>query len=92
MGDMFQWVAVILIALGLVISITRNNKRSQHYSKEEAEEKGQLIEKVDTIEKAINHPEFGLGAINKNVNKMAANCFAVTEGFKDRIKDLERKD
>ena len=42
------------------------------------------------IKKALDHPEYGLAAIQEDVKAIQINCANVTTGFKEKIETLEK--
>lgn len=81
-GEIIALVGVAVIALGLGMTWIRNG-RSQ------AKRDGVMEERIKGIDKKLEDPNTGLGAIKKSVDKQEVHCAKMTSSFTERIKDLE---
>ncbi len=85
MDNAAQWVATLLVALGLVFTWFRNG-RSQ------GEKYGKLESKVDDISKDIKQdikPE--LKSIHDGVFGMRTHCAGVSAALSERLKHAEKQ-
>jgi hypothetical protein len=76
-------LVVGLVACGGVIGTWIKNGRQQ------AEERGALKKDIESIQKSLNNPNDGLGAISREVSGMKEHCAGVTSRFDQRIMGLE---
>ncbi len=83
-GEVFPVVGVIVLAIGLALTWIRNGRG-------QAKRDGIIEEKITGINKRLDDPDSGLGAIKKSVDKQSFRCAGVTSGFEERIKTLEEE-
>ncbi|KKM84017.1 hypothetical protein LCGC14_1303420 [marine sediment metagenome] len=81
-GEILALAGVAIIALGLGMTWIRNG-RSQ------AKRDGVMEERIKGINKQLEDPSTGLGAIKESVDNMKVHCAEVTSSFKERLKNLE---
>ena len=83
-GEAFAVIGVVFLAIGLVATWVRNG-RSQ------AKRDGVMEERIKGINKKLEDPNTGLGAIKKSVEHVKVNCAKVTAAFGEKLKNLEEK-
>jgi len=81
-GEIIALVGVAIIALGLAMTWVRNGRT-------QAKRDGIMEERIKGINKKLEDPNTGLGAIKKSVEKMEIHCAKVTSSFAEKIKNLE---
>ncbi len=81
-GEIIALVGVGIVAFSLGMTWIRNG-RSQ------AKRDGVMEERIKGINKKLEDPNTGLGAIKTSVEHVKLNCAEVTSSFKERIKNLE---
>lgn len=79
-----QWCATGVIAVALIVSWVRNGKN-------QSEEWGSLQTEVKNIQKQLDDPNQGLGAIKKSVDEQKTHCASITSEFEQRIAATERR-
>ena len=83
-GDIAQWVAVVIIAGGMVLT-WRKNGRS------EALNSGKRIEKIASLEKVVGEVSSKQDNILESINAFKTHCAKVSTGLNGRITNLESK-
>ena len=82
-GEMASIIGVIIIGLGLIGTWVRNG-RSQ------GKQLGSLDTRMENLDKKLDDPNTGLGAIKNSVDNQAINCARITSSYSERIKTLEK--
>lgn len=83
-GDIAQWVAVVVIGGGLYVSYRRSNRN-------EVKGEGVLEEKINHLEETTGKMSEKTDKVLEGLNEMKEHCAGVTAGFKARIISLEDK-
>ena len=77
-------VGVSVIGIGLIATWVRNG-RSQ------AKGRGVLETEIRNVKDKLDDEYTGLGAIKTAVDEQRLNCAEISSGFRERIKNLEKK-
>jgi len=83
------WITSVSAAGGVIYSLARNGKNQR---KQDIEIKVELQRDIEEIQKRLNDPHDGLGAIRREVGSMKENCARATSEFNQRIAGLESTD
>lgn len=81
-----QWIATIIVALGLTYTIRNNNKNNKT---KDIELKTVLKTELENIEKMLDDPSDGLKAIKKAVDEQKLYCIKTSTGLTERVISLE---
>ena len=79
-----QWVATCLIAVGLITTWVKNGRQS-------AKNESELKSEVKHINKKLDDPNSGLGAIKASVDEQKVHCANVSSALKAKVEALEKK-
>ena len=81
-GDIAQWAAVLLLAIGYMVTVVRNGKgKERSYGAFEQSMK----QSIKDIKEDLSHKDYGLSALSKSINGIKTNCAGVTAGFTERL-------
>lgn len=81
------WITTSATAVGVIYTIVKN---SRSRTKQDTELKVELKKDIETIQKVLDDPNDGLGAIRREVSAQREHCAGVTSGFEQRITGLEK--
>lgn len=81
-GEIIALVGLGVVAFSLGMTWIRNG-RSQ------AKRDGVMEERIKGINKKLEDPKTGLGAIKESVENIKVHCAEVTSSFAEKIKNLE---
>ena len=77
------WITSIAAAVAAIYSIWRNGSRSK---KKDDQLKTELKSEIGTIQKSLSDPNFGLGAIKKEVSDFKVNCASVSTALSAQVR------
>jgi hypothetical protein len=80
------WITTSATAVGVIYTIVKNGRSR---TKQETELKVELKKDIESIQKSLDDPNDGLGAIRREVSGMKEHCAGITSGFEQRITGLE---
>ncbi len=83
-GELLPLIGFFLCAVGLILTWMKNGKG-------EAKRAGAIEESINGINKRLDDPNSGLGAIKNSVDRQTQHCAGITSSFEERLKDLEEK-
>lgn len=81
--EIIPMAGVIVVGLGLIATWIRNG-RSQ------SKRDGVIESRIGNVEKLLDDPNTGLGAIKKSVDEQRVHCAKISSSFGERIKSLEK--
>ncbi len=91
MEGVAQWAAIGLIAVGQIgawITFALQEKRN---GENRAKERGSLIEMVNDINRRLDDPDNGLGAIKKAVDGQKLHCAKISTELATKVRTLEKR-
>jgi len=80
------WITTSATAGGVIYTIVKNGRSR---SKQDADLKVALKKDIESIQKVLDDPNDGLGAIRREVSAQREHCAGVTAGFYQRITGVE---
>ena len=80
------WITTSATAVGVIYTIVKNGRSR---TKQDTELKVELKKDIESIQKKLDDPNDGLGAIRREISGMKEHCAGVTSGFEQRITGLE---
>ena len=81
------WITTSATAIGVIYTIMKNGRSR---TKQDAELKVELKKDIESIKKALDDPNDGLGAIRREVSAQREHCTGITSAFEQRITGLEK--
>lgn len=83
------WITSSAAAIGVIYTIAKNGRSRV---KSDVELKTELKKDIEAIQKCLDDPQDGLGAIRREINIQRTHCASVTAGFAERLQGLEREE
>jgi len=83
------WITASVAVITSVYTIIKNGRSR---TKSDTQLKTELKMDIETIQKLLDDPHDGLGAIRREVSSMKLHCAGVTSTFEQRIQTLEKRD
>ena len=80
------WITTSATAGGVIYTIAKNGRSR---TKQDTELKVALKKDIDSVQKMLDDPNDGLGAIRREVSAQREHCAGVTAGFEERITGVE---
>ena len=80
------WITTSATAVGVIYTIVKNGRSR---TKQDTELKVELKKDIESIQKVLDDPNDGLGAIRREVSAQREHCAGVTAGFDQRITGVE---
>lgn len=81
------WATSSAAVIGVIYTIAKNGRGRV---KADTELKTELKKDIETIQKRLDDPQDGLGAIRREVSGMKQHCAGVTASFDQRLQGMER--
>ena len=82
------WITSGAAVVGVIYSIIKNGRGR---TKADTQLKTELKKDIESIQKSLDDPNDGLGAIRREISAQRERCAGVTSGFEQRITGLESK-
>lgn len=93
--DYIQSIALGILFISGIFTWRRNGSaqksRDEKRAKAEATREANIASELVNMNKAINSPDYGLQALSKEMGGMKTNCAAVTAGYDEKFKNLEKR-
>lgn len=82
-----QWIALVVLTISLIYTITRNSgaDKTKRTDTRDVRIDAEIKSAVEGIEKRLDDPTFGLGAIVAVMNKQCLHCTRVSTALEGRL-------